>query len=164
MSKASCFEAISTRNRFSNAYFGLKSPKIVIVQICFSAFLCFRICNMSKPAYIRVFVVVSVLLLLFTARNTAEYSHIHFLADGSIVHHVHPFSGNDTKGHHHTKSDFDFLAYANTPMFLFSFVSSLLSPATLEAPEAETAYRKIYLPAVAGKCIQGRAPPAIFTF
>jgi len=86
-----------------------------------------------------------VLLLVMTAMlvNKVVYTHVHVLAEGSLVSHAHPFQqsseSNSQNTHQHTNlvlyllDQLDILIYCIAALFILSRVvqsSSLLVPAT----------------------------------
>ncbi len=80
----------------------------------------------NTGAKVFAYIMIGMLGLMIT--NQAVYTHTHKMADGSIVHHAHPYQKSDNPSpfatHHHTHAEF--ILYENLKIlipFIFFFLA-----------------------------------------
>jgi hypothetical protein len=75
--------------------------------------------RLKRIIWILQIVVITALMI-----NRVAYTHIHFLPDGSVVAHAHPYSksaeGNPDSSHRHSKTELFLFDQLNILMFFFT--------------------------------------------
>lgn len=104
-------------------------------------------------------------MLVLLSLNNSYFMHAHRLADGSIVHHAHPFNTQDDaepiKSHHHSAVEMVLLNSLQFFVFLFAIGFLLL---IVERPRRFFISASIIIRQDCYIHLNGRAPPANFIF